>query len=1083
MPFDLSNDLIVVRPQDMLVARFYLIGCHRDNNEQFHIDSGASPLVVMRLPMQHLAEAVFVPAVASTTQHLAACESQIAYAINAVDLENKPATLEVLLSALSNAPVKTMTPKGFAALGLPDPDVTRSEVSEDPRTYFTALELPFRLTISPDVDPIKSVHPSGVSYLPSGQSRETVELWGTRLTGPPDSAITVRGLFTRESSITDVSQWSEQRLPGRALGHQGLIDLVVSNSQPDKQYAIDSDLLMLGPLGGNAHLSYSVDAPAPGVSSGLIGYKEFITIGQTEYLRVVKLGTLLPFGLRAHLITVNFRRCGHEDTAATTTPQDDAFIDEITYIEIVDSATTIADAPPFGSGQQKYCAPYREIRVAPANRRTPPINATTPASLAATYGGNIVVPYVLGSSTDVEHLFNVTLIGHDEVEHAVAMPMTFALATSSIASAAGEVVQDVATFMRSQVRNNLPNALTWVASHPVNVGELRLPTAAGASNILRCVVEGVTGGGEPVWTGDRVIDGTAQWIIAQRPTFADIMTSGAPMLFTLPSEIGAAKVENSVFPTFNIAMTLPDARADSALLLQPLQQMTAATIEHAALKAMGAAETMAFSYTQDYVQNGLSNAGAVFAQVTNAAVSVAFDQLPSKVALALPNMDVVGLSQAIGTVSGDASDIAGAIKTAQSALFDPQTTFKAAFKNALSGFPTLFGFSLADIISSAPLGFEQAPKISTSTKNINGVNVTHIGYQYSTSLTGRPPANAARDAKSSFSGATLDMAIGVDINDVNRDIKNINTRCTLKGPDAPLFYLLPDSPQLVGVTIRELTFSADSQKGTAVSLQGVKVAFAKDLAFVQELADSLGSFLGGGWTIAVTSDVAIATLSLHVPSLSFGAFALENMHIDSGLTLPFSAAGPSLFFNFASRQSPFHVQLSIFAGGGFIRVDASTNPGRIVVQGEIEFGGSLSFDLGPIASGCLYLMAGIYFLMNVGQDFTLQAYIRAGGALSILGGLLTASVEFYLALTYDGGSGELSGTCSISYEIHILFFSASVTVTMQQHIAGSKRSSNNAFSLGTSSTALSASDDSPTAQQMFPSQDDWRAFMKKFNFA
>jgi hypothetical protein len=1076
MPFDVSNELIVVRPQDMLVARFYLIGCHRDQNEQFNVDSGATPTVIMRLPMQHLAEAPFVPAAAATTIHAASCESQIAFAINPTDIDGKVATLEVLLSALDNAQVKTMTPQGFAALGLADPDITRSDVTDDSRTYFSALELPFRMTISPDTDPIRSIHPSTVTYDSSGQNRETVELWYARLVGADDNQVTLRGLFTRESVIADVTQQSDQLLLGRALGHQELIDLVISNTQPDEKYAISSDLFTVGPLGANAHLLYAVDAPAPGVTSGLVGYKEVITVGQTEYLRVVKLGTLLPLGLRAHLITVNFRRCGHEDTAPTATPHDDAFIDNITYIEIVDPITTIADSGPFGA-KQNYAAPYREIRVAPANRRTPPISAVTPPTLAS-YGDDVQVPYVIAAAANVEHLFNVTLLGHDQVEHAIAIPMTFAVASPAIAAASSKVVQDVSTFMSTQVRNNLPNAPAWVANETVVVGDTRVPTATDAPNILRCIGAGLTGETEPVWSGDSVPDGTSQWLLVPRPTFADIIIGGAPMLFTLPGEVAEAGKElaNSTFATFNLAVTLPDVRATDANLLQPLQQMTSATVEVTALKAMGAPAVMKFRYTDDYLQNGLTNAGNVFGQISDNAVSLAFDQLPSKVALALPNMDVVGLSQAIGTIAGDAADVADAIQTAQSANFDPQKTFKAA---ALS-LPTLFGFSLADIISNVPLSFAQAPKVTTSRKNVNGVDVIHVGYEYVTTLQGRPSNGGTH---TSFSGATLDLSIGIDSNAVQPDIKAISTRCALRGGDVPLFYLLPDSPQLVGVKIGELVFSADSQNGTAVNLSGVEVTFADDLAFIQQLADALGSILGGGWTIAVASESAIATLSLHVPPLAFGAFALENLHLDIGLTLPFTASGPSLFFSFASRQSPFHVQISIFAGGGFIRIDASTNPSQIMVQGEIEFGGSLSFDLGPIASGCLYLMAGIYFVMKVGESFALQAYIRAGGALSILGGILTASVEFYLALTYDATTGELSGTCSITYEIHILFFSASVTVTMSQHIAGSKAASNGAFSPATSMFSLSDGSGSPTAQQMFPSQDDWRVFMKKFNFA
>ena len=58
--------------------------------------------------------------------------------------------------------------------------------------------------------------------------------------------------------------------------------------------------------------------------------------------------------------------------------------------------------------------------------------------------------------------------------------------------------------------------------------------------------------------------------------------------------------------------------------------------------------------------------------------------------------------------------------------------------------------------------------------------------------------------------------------------------------------------------------------------------------------------------------------------------------------------------------------------------------------------------------------------------------MRAGGSASVLG-LITVSVEFYLGFTYYFGTPcKIAGEASITVEIDILFFSASVSVSMRR---------------------------------------------------
>jgi hypothetical protein len=87
------------------------------------------------------------------------------------------------------------------------------------------------------------------------------------------------------------------------------------------------------------------------------------------------------------------------------------------------------------------------------------------------------------------------------------------------------------------------------------------------------------------------------------------------------------------------------------------------------------------------------------------------------------------------------------------------------------------------------------------------------------------------------------------------------------------------------------------------------------------------------------------------------------------------------------------------------------------------------------------MMGGFYF-QKAGAGFELTGYFRASGSLSVLG-IISVSLEFYLALTYTskggGGAhaGAMWGQASLTVKIEILFFSTSVSVKMERKFAGS----------------------------------------------
>jgi hypothetical protein len=79
---------------------------------------------------------------------------------------------------------------------------------------------------------------------------------------------------------------------------------------------------------------------------------------------------------------------------------------------------------------------------------------------------------------------------------------------------------------------------------------------------------------------------------------------------------------------------------------------------------------------------------------------------------------------------------------------------------------------------------------------------------------------------------------------------------------------------------------------------------------------------------------------------------------------------------------------------------------------------------------------GVYLRLE-GETGSLTGYFRIRGEVDVLG-LISASITLELSLTYDFPTGKMVGKASLVVEVEVLFFSASVTVTCERRLAGSK---------------------------------------------
>jgi len=219
--------------------------------------------------------------------------------------------------------------------------------------------------------------------------------------------------------------------------------------------------------------------------------------------------------------------------------------------------------------------------------------------------------------------------------------------------------------------------------------------------------------------------------------------------------------------------------------------------------------------------------------------------------------------------------------------------------------------------------------------------------------------------------------------------------------------------------------------------EGNGIEFAGPLSFVNTLKDIIpfDGFSDPPY-LDVTAEGINAGFDLAIPDLAVGVFALTNIALGANLRVPFVDESIETSFNFSTRESPFRLQVALFAGGGFFGI--TITPGGVrVLEASFEFGAAISINLG-VASGGVSIMAGVYFRLETEAGQTnaqLTGYFRLRGEVDVLG-LISASIELYLELTYETSTGKAVGRATLTIEIEIFFLSFSVEVSCEKKFAG-----------------------------------------------
>ncbi|HEX4520005.1 MAG TPA: hypothetical protein VH063_10535 [Gaiellaceae bacterium] len=471
-----------------------------------------------------------------------------------------------------------------------------------------------------------------------------------------------------------------------------------------------------------------------------------------------------------------------------------------------------------------------------------------------------------------------------------------------------------------------------------------------------------------------------------------------------------------------------------------------------------------------------------------------------------PNFSIDAYTRTLGPAgAGQGGDISAGLANLAKGKFDPTAIFDAANAHLLGGVP------LASILGTMSFGAgaESGEALQLTNRQTSPTQITTVLDWQPPLIPGGPTLAGQQvniffpvDGDTKYEGTgdppndpgisglfNLHAVVVTDLSDATKSTYSIvgqlqTFELDLFGDGTTYFLQIP---------FNSLTFHAQKDKKTEVQVDVGDVEFKGALDFVQEMASFL-SFTGSGLTISTEGAGITVDLQVSIPSIGIGVLSIENIAFDAGCLIPYNGDPVAFNFSFCTRENPFNLSVMGFEGGGFVGL-AITAKGLEMLEFSFEFGIGYSIDIG-IASGNVELDGGIYFEISTRSDGTqaleFTAFIKAGGGVSALG-IISVSVELYLALTYESGDSsaglpaKLIGEADLMISVHVLFFGGTVTIGMQEEFDAGSSDASPAVMHGREIFSLAAADDDPPPTQtiktfgdLIDSADVWSQYTTAF---
>jgi hypothetical protein len=832
-----------------------------------------------------------------------------------------------------------------------------------PSRSATALELPYRLTLSP-IGTARWQH--GIA--PATQRGRT-ELWHTRLGDPTSAtgaehAARVRALWSPDFDDPDVASKVDPPRPFRmsldAQDRKFLVNLMAEWNQQRADgkglylpQSSEAKRLHLSSLGALLDAGGDWDPRPAGVD--LEQWRHLATLGRDHYVRIVYSGFLVPFGHAASLVKVTERKF---EPLNGNNQQRVAVLRQRFFI-IVRERVRSYDGGNHQFGNRNFS--FTQIEV--LTQVTPDLVSPDqlPSRLETTegkslYGGKTTprmafIP-VVGSS---DFRFEIAATDRDGQRVGFSLPLLF--------------VSEIVNKDQSDIVRSAYKAEAKARGHQADLGgaSVRFDATAGESRL------------------------------ATR---------------TMSFVAGCVKKRSPIKANFHPEM-------DVAEVCVPALQ-----------KLLGRDDAIAMKYP-DVVRDGSSNPGQIFLAVPKDPYKLDFGgggkaQTDALGGLAAPQMAVYGLSKLSGPISGKLGlSPATALDNAIKNKFKPADFFPA--DATLIG-----GIALKDLIALVvPLDDPRAPRMLSA----EFPDRIEAGFDWDTPITqSDPPAKLMMPNPGTRllmrgravvplgnpQGATRSAYAALN------DFKLNLYGCIILAFDKIEFDARPGQKPDVSVQMREKD----------------AVMFGGPLEFVNDLRQFIPS---NGFSdppaLSVTPSGISAGYSLSLPSIPLGIFSLSNVSLGAGFSLPFDNRPVSVRFNFAERQRPFSLTVSLLGGGGFFAIAVGAK-GVQEIEAALEFGAAIALNL-VVASGMVEIKAGVYF--NWKDDgasdkrVVLAGYVRIHGELTVVC-IFSASLTFNLQLAYEksGNKSIVYGEAELIVEVEVLFLSFDVAVRCRREFGGGK---------------------------------------------
>jgi len=406
-------------------------------------------------------------------------------------------------------------------------------------------------------------------------------------------------------------------------------------------------------------------------------------------------------------------------------------------------------------------------------------------------------------------------------------------------------------------------------------------------------------------------------------------------------------------------------------------------------------------YPLTYLEDGFgqgSNPKQVFAELIKT-LPTAFDT--SKLAgLVEPNFNIKGLARQIGPLAGELFG----------AGFDPSAFFA-------SGAKILGVVPLSAVLKTLPILDQLGP---IPRLRLEGDSAVYTWL--TTELQSAGPFRACRKDGTGKLAGQLEIEVRVSPNAQTTKIVLTNVGLDLW--------------QLIAIDFERLSFVAMIGGATTVDVKIADVRLEGQLDFFDGIRKTLQTLTGvPGLTISREAFATLrAAMRVAVPDVGFGIFALQALSVGTEVDLSLRGAPIVARFRLGEKTAPFTVSVALLSGGGFLEIEVGSDGVR-ALSAALEFGASLTFALGGVASGRVYAMGGV-FLSIRGSGALVEAYLRIGGHVKVLG-IVSVSMVFYLSLRY--ANQTLTGAASVTVNVKIAFFSIEVHMTVERTLAGGAR--------------------------------------------